>query len=110
MQVHGKCETVITKFRPVPLSWQFCYQREDQARLLPLLARKGRALNPQLQPPPSEKYLGVDWGRYDKLKSAQLQYALHTQSYNRRLTHLLFMEGHMLADDASVHHTWLVKC
>ena len=78
MQVHGKCETVVTKFRPVPLSWQFCYQHEDQARLLPLLAKRGRALNPQLQPPPSEKYLGVDWGRYDKLKSAQLQCASGT--------------------------------
>ena len=77
----------MTKFRPVPLSWQFCYQREDQARLLPLLAKKGRALNPQLQPPPSEKYLGVDWGRFDKLKSAQLQYAFHTQSCS---SHSLF--------------------
>ena len=87
MQVHGNCKTVVTKFRPVPLSWQFCYQHEDQARLLPLLARKGRALNPQLQPPPpSEKHLVVDWGRYDKLKSAQLQYATHTQSHS---THLI---------------------
>ena len=73
MQVHGECKTVVTKFRPVPLSWQFCYQHDDKARMLPLLASKGRALNPQLQPPQSEKYLGVDWGRYDKLRSAQLQ-------------------------------------
>lgn len=72
MQVHGGCKTVVTKYRPVPLSWQFCYQHEDQARLLPLLASKGRALNPQLQPL-QEKYLGMEWGRFDKLRSARLQ-------------------------------------
>lgn len=71
--MHGKCKTVVTKFRPVPLSWQFCYQHEDKARLLPLLAKKGRALNPELQPPSGDSYMGVGWGRFDKLKSAQLQ-------------------------------------
>ena len=71
--MHGKCKTVVTKFRPVPLSWQFCYQHEDRARLLPLLAKKGRALNPELQPPSSDNYMGVGWGRFDKLRSAQLQ-------------------------------------
>ena len=73
VQVHGDCETVVTRFRPVPLSWQFCYQHEDRARLLPLLAPKGRALNPQLQPPQGDQFQGVDLGRFDKLKSAQLQ-------------------------------------
>ena len=73
VQVHGDCETVVTRFRPVPLSWQFCYQHADQARLLPLLAPKGRALNSQLQPPQSDNFQGVELGRFDKLKSAQLQ-------------------------------------
>ena len=72
-QVHGKCKTVVTKFRPVPLSWHFCYKHEDVTRLLPLLAKKGRALNPKLQPPSSDSYMGVGWGRFDRLKSAQLQ-------------------------------------
>ena len=73
VQVHGGCETVVTRFRPVPLSWQFCYHHEDRARLLPLLAPKGRALNSQLQPPQSDKFQGMELGRFDKLKSAQLQ-------------------------------------
>ena len=37
-QVHGRCETVVTKFRPVPLTWHFCFARDGAAQLLPLFA------------------------------------------------------------------------
>lgn len=26
LQVHGKCETITTRWRPVPLTWHFCYR------------------------------------------------------------------------------------
>ena len=38
IQVHGECETVVTRFWLVPLLWQLCYRHEDRAPLLPLLS------------------------------------------------------------------------
>ncbi|CAG9467871.1 unnamed protein product [Pedinophyceae sp. YPF-701] len=52
-QVHGPCDTVITKLRPVPLMWHFCLDPtgagEDNAELFPLLNPSGRQLAWDLQ-------------------------------------------------------------
>lgn len=72
MQVHGSCQTIVTKFRPVPLAWHFCFALEGRARLLPLFAGKGRSLNSALRPPEPEKFMGVDWGRWEHARGERL--------------------------------------
>ena len=47
-QVHGECETVITRFRPVPLTWHYCHTLEGATQLVPLLNPKGTGLSPQM--------------------------------------------------------------
>lgn len=45
--MHGECETVITRFRPIPLKWSFCFNGDDgDAELLPLMDKKQRRLHP----------------------------------------------------------------
>ena len=53
-QVHGECETTVTRFRPVPLTWQYCYDNEDGTEMVKLLDKKQRALNPALAPTPRQ--------------------------------------------------------
>ncbi|KAL0037105.1 hypothetical protein WJX79_000589 [Trebouxia sp. C0005] len=40
-KVHGQCETVMTRFRPVPLTWHYCHTLEGNTQLVPLLNEKG---------------------------------------------------------------------
>lgn len=52
--VHGTCDMVTTSFRPVPLTWHFCFAPngvDAPAKLLPLLNKQRRAINPVLLPP-----------------------------------------------------------
>jgi hypothetical protein len=41
--------TIKTRFRPVPLRWNFCYGSTRGASLKELLVNNGRALSPQLE-------------------------------------------------------------
>ena len=64
----------------------------DQARLLPLLAKKAEPSILSCSRLRAGSIWGVDWGRFDKLKSAQLQYVLNIvmqQSFN----HYVCMKG-----------------
>ncbi|KAK9908752.1 hypothetical protein WJX75_002337 [Coccomyxa subellipsoidea] len=72
-EVHGSCETVVTRYRPVPLDWYFGFAAGGSAHLLPLFSGKGRALNSALRRSEPEKYIGVDWGRWDHLKSSKFR-------------------------------------
>lgn len=53
-QVHGACQTVVSKDRPVPLRWHFCHKVRGGTLLLPLYAPNGRRLNQQLLPAESK--------------------------------------------------------
>ena len=45
---------MVTKFRPVPLTWHFCFARDGAAQLLPLFAgRKVLMIITPLHPLPS---------------------------------------------------------
>ncbi len=71
VQVHGSCETVVTKYRPVPLEWYYGFTAAGSTHLLPLFSGKGRTLNPALRRPEPEKYVGINWGRWDHFKSGK---------------------------------------
>lgn len=48
---HGACETVRTRFRPVPLRWHFCYAPggpRGPGQMADLLDAGGRGLNPRV--------------------------------------------------------------
>ncbi len=47
-QVHGQCETVMTRFRPVPLTWHYCHTLEGNTQLVPLLNEKGTNMSPEM--------------------------------------------------------------
>ena len=47
-QVHGQCETVMTRFRPVPLTWHYCHTLEGKTQLVPLLNSKGTNMSAQM--------------------------------------------------------------
>ena len=101
-EVHGKCSTVITKFRPVPLRWHYCLSPgDDEVVMLPLLDAKETALNPRLISP-SERVesfaasltsldSGDDdgtwgtsqtWGRWDMSESDSGEFVSTTLSKN----------------------------
>ena len=61
-QVHGECETIVTRFRPVPLTWQYCYDNESGTEMVKLLDKQQRALNPALAPTPRQTAGGRDYG------------------------------------------------
>lgn len=49
--MHGGCQTIVTHFRPVPLTWQFCWGGPGgETEMVQLLGKKGRGLNPALGP------------------------------------------------------------
>lgn len=51
-EVHGPCATVLTTFRPVPLTWHFCLSPgKGKVIMLPLLENDQSGLNPRLIPP-----------------------------------------------------------
>ena len=62
--MHGECQTIVTRFRPVPLTWQYCYDNEEGTQLAKLLDKKQRALNPALAPtgPPDT----AEWNRRER--------------------------------------------
>ncbi|KAL0028996.1 hypothetical protein WJX77_010606 [Trebouxia sp. C0004] len=47
-KVHGQCETVMTRFRPVPLTWHYCHTLEGNTQLVPLLNKKGTNLSSEM--------------------------------------------------------------
>ena len=48
VQVHGQCETVMTRFRPVPLTWHYCHTLEGNTQLVPLLNEKGTNMSSEM--------------------------------------------------------------
>ncbi len=36
VQVHGSCETVVTRHRPIPLSWHWGHNVDGSAAIVPL--------------------------------------------------------------------------
>lgn len=46
--MHGQCQTVVTRFRPVPLTWHYCHSLEGRTHLLPLLNRKATNMSAQM--------------------------------------------------------------
>jgi len=48
VQVHGQCETVMTRFRPVPLTWHYCHTLEGDTQLVPLLNEKGTNMSSEM--------------------------------------------------------------
>lgn len=90
-QVHGSCETVVTRYRPVPLDWYFGFAAGGSAHLLPLFSGKGRALNSALRRSEPEKYIGVDWGRWDHLKSSKFRCRLNYRSCMHYGYHQVFL-------------------
>ena len=50
LQTHGPCKTITTRFRPVPLTWQWCHAIEGQTELVPLLNRRASGLSHPLRP------------------------------------------------------------
>ncbi|BDA41503.1 probable helicase HelY [Coccomyxa sp. Obi] len=85
-EVHGSCETVVTKYRPVPLEWYFGFTAAGSTHLLPLFSGKGRTLNPALRRPEPEKYMGVDWGRWDHFKSGKYRDGKDNDNDNGKVT------------------------
>lgn len=74
--VHGRCDMVTTSFRPVPLSWHFCFAPNGTggpAKLLPLLNTHKRAINPELLPPhirfanQKQRNKEVGYGSWDRM-------------------------------------------
>ncbi|KAL3144002.1 hypothetical protein ABBQ32_003810 [Trebouxia sp. C0010 RCD-2024] len=47
-KVHGQCQTVMTRFRPVPLTWHYCHTLEGRTHLVPLLNSKGTNMSAQM--------------------------------------------------------------
>lgn len=60
MQVHGRCKTLVSVVRPIPLSWQYCYEDSTgTTAMVPLLDRKGQRLNRDLvEDQPSAEWYG----------------------------------------------------
>ena len=50
LQTHGPCNTITTRFRPVPLTWHWCHAIEGQTELVPLLNRRASGLSHPLRP------------------------------------------------------------
>lgn len=72
-QVHMKCQTIVTHFRPVPLTWQFCWDTESSGtQMVQLMGKKGRTLNPALAPPPPPN--DFEWNRGSKKRGRKQQY------------------------------------
>ena len=53
-RVHGRCQTVTTDLRPVPLGWHFCRSSKGVTSLLPLLSEDGNRPNEELLESPLE--------------------------------------------------------
>lgn len=76
-QVHGECETITTTWRPVPLTWHFCFTaKQKQTRLLPLLDSRGKKMNPMLISPskrllPASENFDREFSRWDNLRGAR---------------------------------------
>lgn len=67
-----KCQTIVTHFRPVPLTWQFCWDTESSGtQMVQLMGKKGRTLNPALAPPPPPD--DFEWNRGSKRRGRWLQ-------------------------------------
>ncbi|KAK9846418.1 hypothetical protein WJX81_003415 [Elliptochloris bilobata] len=60
-QVHGNCQTVVTRHRPVPLTWHFCQSVDGKTQLVHLLDRTGKQLNPALFPEGAGASDRPDW-------------------------------------------------
>ncbi len=67
--MHGECETIVTRFRPVPLTWQYCYDNEAGTEMVKLLDKKQRALNPALAPTP--RAASAEWQRGERRRCVQ---------------------------------------
>lgn len=48
LQVHGSCRTLVSVDRPIPLSWQYCYDRGGKTHMQPLLEANGKRINADL--------------------------------------------------------------
>ena len=48
LQVHGQCETVMTRFRPVPLTWHYCHTLKGVTKLVPLLNPRAKGLSDEM--------------------------------------------------------------
>ena len=76
VQVHGQCETVMTRFRPVPLTWHYCHTLEGNTQLVPLLNEKGTNVSSEMLGKPVKAQAEDDeWFASNRFSRRKRRYA-----------------------------------
>ncbi len=81
VQVHGQCETVMTRFRPVPLTWHYCHTLEGNTQLVPLLNEKGTKMSSEMLGKPVKAQAEDDeWFASNRFSRRKRRYACDAAS------------------------------
>ena len=76
VQVHGQCETVMTRFRPVPLTWHYCHTLDGNTQLVPLLNEKGTKMSSEMLGKPVKAQAEDDeWFASNRFSRRKRRYA-----------------------------------